>query len=706
MENVGSKLEQLFLKAGQTHYYQYTITILFSLEFCCTHFLNYCIPYLERFPEIEIPDIIKNSNEKEFSFYDICSNSTNYTMYFEGKITSIVEEFGIYCNKKKIYFIGLCYYVGKIVGSWVSYLFIDGIGRRSALFIFMPISILLMGAFKFMKASYSSNWIYGIYVDLFCSGVSNYIIVVDIIIYICENVEQSKIPYFIMFVVTGSSIAGLICSLTFYNDNSLDWRNILLIFGGIHLLLYILLIFFLIGSPMFALNEENFEDFLLYLRKIASRNGKSLNQEDFLFLSTYMSKESRKRVFKNQEEKILNFSTLSNSDSNTKENQSQKTPSLKSTQNTNINDNNNNTIFNINNINNDNNSDNNKIIINNMGKNNLDEKEPEQEATYVSVNNMIYSHNQLSLNANPVNNNTENIPQNNTKNNIVTHKNNKRRDSIFQRGDSQMRDVYLLSRGEDADVPVRSLFGESKMKDFTPLDLLRFSSQIKNFLTLSFIWIVADIIRTGIDLQKKYMLDYIGKLEYPIINFVLDICLPAFLLIIYYYQNYLIQKILITANLIQFIFFVFVGFFIQKTNSKTTIVILILGKVFCHIVYLIMCVITSEIYPIMIRTKGIGFNIGFSGIGAIVSIFLVENLKLDSLILYFLLFNFYSLIICHGLPNKIGTLLLDNPKGSKKEEGESDDDEEDVKLGDICIENAVLANPEINEKAGITKTKI
>ncbi len=56
----------------------------------------------------------------------------------------------------------------------------------------------------------------------------------------------------------------------------------------------------------------------------------------------------------------------------------------------------------------------------------------------------------------------------------------KKRDSIFVK-DSEMKDTYLLSLGEDADVPAKSLFEESKIKDFAPLDLLRFQSQIKNF---------------------------------------------------------------------------------------------------------------------------------------------------------------------------------------------------------------------------------
>ena len=139
-------------------------------------------------------------------------------------------------------------------------------------------------------------------------------------------------------------------------------------------------------------------------------------------------------------------------------------------------------------------------------------------------------------------------------------------------------------------------------------------------------------------------------------------------------------------------------------KSKSLIVILILGKVFCHAVYLVMYVITSGIYPIMIRTKGIGFNVGFSGFGTVASIFLIENLNLDSLILYFLLFNFFSLVICNNLPNKIGTLLLENPKGLKKDDDEIDD-EDNVKLGDICIENAILVKSKKNEKTDLKKTK-
>ena len=164
MHDVVLKIENLFSKAGQSHCYQYNITILFTILFCCTHFLNYLLPYLERVPEVRMRD----TGLKQEFYHGLCSDTSSYDIMNEDKLhTSIVYEFDIVCNKTKIYFLGLCYYIGKFIGSCISFLFIDRIGRKITLFIFTPISIALMFAFKFMKASYSKNWLYGIYVDLF-----------------------------------------------------------------------------------------------------------------------------------------------------------------------------------------------------------------------------------------------------------------------------------------------------------------------------------------------------------------------------------------------------------------------------------------------------------------------------------------------------------------------------------------------------------
>ena len=644
MEDICLKIENLFIKAGHTHRYQYIITFLFTIEFCCTHFLNYFIPFFERVPTVRL-----NGSKETIEFnYDLCDNLYDYTIFDDRKKQiSIVQEFNFICNKRKIYFLGLCYHVGKFFGSCLSYLFVDRLGRKIPLIIFIPISIALMACFKFMKASNSDNWIYGIYVDLFLSGFCNYVIIIDILIYMSEIVQQTKIPYFIMTIVTGASLAGLSSTITFYADKSLDWRDILLIFAGIHLLVYIFIIFIQIDSPMFALNMERFQDFSLYLTKIASFNGKELTHQDFAFLAPYMKKEKRQKMFGNTINEKAQDTSSSSSASGDLESESYVSV---------IND---------------------KESIEVKALKHI-KKEREKDIAYTSGGNQIKAGEEV----------------------IVTQPFTPiRKQSIFVRNEA-MRDIYLLSLGEDQEVPVKSLFGESKMKDFSPLDLLRFNSQIKNFSLMTIIWILTTIIRYSIELKKKFIYDYIERLEYPICDFCLEISLPLLLLFIYHKYTYSLQRILVTSNILQFIFFCLVGFFIQKAHGRTQVVFLMLGKVCSHSVYLVMYVLTLIIYPIMIRTKGAGFNIGFSAIGAIVAVFIIEHLSLGSLILYFLLFNFFSSVMCFGLPMRIGTLLLDNPKLLKDQE-----DEDDVKLGDICIENAIMVpkkkktEPKKEEKA-------
>ena len=78
----------------------------------------------------------------------------DYTIFDDRKKQiSIVQEFNFICNKRKIYFLGLCYHVGKFFGSCLSYLFVDRLGRKIPLIIFIPISIALMACFKFLFGS-------------------------------------------------------------------------------------------------------------------------------------------------------------------------------------------------------------------------------------------------------------------------------------------------------------------------------------------------------------------------------------------------------------------------------------------------------------------------------------------------------------------------------------------------------------------------
>ena len=98
MKDVVLKLENLFTKAGYFHYYQYSITFLFIILYCCTHFINYFLPYLERVPTV----IMKETGIEQAFDYKLCGNRTSYEIIDEEKLlTSIVYEFDIVCSKKK-----------------------------------------------------------------------------------------------------------------------------------------------------------------------------------------------------------------------------------------------------------------------------------------------------------------------------------------------------------------------------------------------------------------------------------------------------------------------------------------------------------------------------------------------------------------------------------------------------------------------------
>ena len=112
------------------------------------------------------------------------------------------------------------------------------------------------------------------------------------IIYICEIIKQSNIPVFVIIIITGIPLSNLIGTLLF-NIRNLDWRNILLIIAGINAVIYFVMIFKLVRSPIFSLNNELFEPFIFDLIELAKRNKLNLDLNDFSFLLPYINNETR-----------------------------------------------------------------------------------------------------------------------------------------------------------------------------------------------------------------------------------------------------------------------------------------------------------------------------------------------------------------------------------------------------------------------------
>ena len=253
---------------------------------------------------------------------------------------------------------------------------------------------------------------------------------VTMIVYICEIIKQTDIPIFVILIISGAPLSSLLGTLLF-NINNLDWRDSLLIIAGINFIVYLFMIFKLVGSPIFSLNNELFETFVFDLIELGKKNGFQLSLKDFEFLNPYMPRKSRKTIYKKFMEEIneLNSNLI-----NRKEN-SESTPSLKI----------------------------------------------ENEEDYLSSNNNLEL---LSKNA--------------------------------------LKDDYLLSNDE-SNMQLLKLLGQLKMKDYSPLDLIRFKKQIKNFFILSFLWSVTMLIKNGINLQSKNIQKINEELKWPILNYLLEI---------------------------------------------------------------------------------------------------------------------------------------------------------------------------------------
>ena len=105
-------------------------------------------------------------------------------------------------------------------------------------------------------------------------------------------------------------------------------------------------------------------------------------------------------------------------------------------------------------------------------------------------------------------------------------------------------------------------------------------------------------------------------------------------------------------------------------------------------IYLIIYILSTEIYPTVIRSKGLGLNIAIGKLGGIFSPFFIESLDLNNIILYFLVFTFFSLLFTYALPQKIGSITLDyandeiKKKNKTKNENENENDDSDEEEDD------------------------
>ena len=306
INEVSQKLDLLLDKAGQFGRYQIVILILFFFQLILTQFFKTGLFFLTSKPYIFINEtktinitdnnnrFIKNitTTKSIILTKKLCNELTNITIDKSNSGASILIDFEIYCNNFKTYLISVSFYSGTLIGSFCSHFFANRIGRRRSLLIIIPIHIIFLILFKFTnKDFYEDNYDLGLnilYIFLFFLGICSSVTKMLLIIYICDIVKQNDIPLFIYYCFASTPITEFLSSYIFSSVEK-DWRNILFYNAIFSIISYTFFIFLLLGSPMFYLNNEDYEKFLKNLMKISKFNKRSLKRDDFLFLRPYMS---------------------------------------------------------------------------------------------------------------------------------------------------------------------------------------------------------------------------------------------------------------------------------------------------------------------------------------------------------------------------------------------------------------------------------
>jgi hypothetical protein len=225
---------------------------------------------------------------------------------------------------------------------------------------------------------------------------------------------------------------------------------------------------------------------------------------------------------------------------------------------------------------------------------------------------------------------------------------------------NNLKEEYLLSEDNNKIGSIKTLINKTKMDDYSPLDLFRFKSQLINFSILSFIWAVYNFIKYGLNFTAKEIPEYNSNAIWAITKHVIGLLMLYLIMLIYISHPRAFYKLLVSIQIISFISLLLALHLDNVSIKKSTYIFSILIVQICwNSLYLLLILISLLIYPIMLRSKGLGFNIAFGTIGKLVIMFLVDLKNEHEYILYFLIFDFLLLVFSNGLPKRIGSFVLD-----------------------------------------------
>ena len=616
MDNVIGQLNNLQNLAFSSNKYQIIITILFVFQIICCEFFKISLPYLTTQPYIY--DYITKDSIK--LTYEYCSNynlSNNDILSIIDKSrfkNNILEDFELYCSKWKTESILFLSNIGMMVGGIFAYKLIDILGRKKNYIIITPFYIVIVISFFFIKGK-NLLWLFLIFI--FFLGFFSYILVITIIIYTCDLVNRKYFPLFITVILSGMPLSGVINDICFYYvfDN---WRYNLIIFSSVNLLVYFICLFYLVESPKFYLNSRHFDLFQKALTKIAKINNITIDEKNFIELRKYYPKEENLEALNtmvklnSQKEKFLD--------------------ALNRKQNLYIDDS----------------EDEEKKEIQEEIRTQIKRQKKKELEKEEKMKKKLKERGEMRTSS--VDNLKDLVQPNKTNN--INNNNNHKSDNIYEQ-----IDLLVFQKEEELELFTIYYLGVFRYIDYSPIDLLKISSQRKIFCILSYLWCMTLLIKSSFSINNKYFSVKKNFSKYDIIS---DVCEFGGFYLVLLCISLTKLSILSTHILFQVISIVLLMFFLLNNDNYIEtkfLPLFFLCKISWSSFFITLYIIATIIYPSLLRTKGLGLNKALGRIGSILSPIFINNLSFDNIICYYLIISFFGLVFSFGLPKRIGQFL-------------------------------------------------
>jgi len=272
------KLNNIMEKCGMKNKYQIISLIIIFALYGTSEFLAIALPFMEINPFVTYYNTDLNKNITIQVDYNLCKNELkkfNYTIDNERSRSSLVTDFNVFCSENEVGFIGSSLFFGVMIGSFISYIFSDKIGRKKTSVIFSFIYSLILCGFLLIKN------IYLLYTFLFLTGMVYSIIILSSLLLLNEVLDVNFTAIFTTIIYNAYPVFGVFYNFLFKDLN--NWRAIFIVIAIIHFISTLLLIFFLEESPRFYFVRNDINNMEKVLLKIARVNNKEFTNlnDDF-----------------------------------------------------------------------------------------------------------------------------------------------------------------------------------------------------------------------------------------------------------------------------------------------------------------------------------------------------------------------------------------------------------------------------------------